>query len=143
DTAPAAVETKPPHAHAAAHPTSAMCTSPAPLASLIPGLDPIKLVCPYAPAIQLALDPAGALHLISCADTFTTLHRAAAWARAHEPLLQAALPHFRSSSTPPTCHVLSEDPAALRPLIESDVRVHLLIKISVGTQEIALAKRLN
>lgn len=128
-----------------ASPSSPQPATPTSLSPLITGLSRIDLVCPYAPAIELALDAAGALHLVSSADTFATLHRAAAWARAHEPLLRAALPTFRAAPacTPPTCHVISEDPTLLRPLIESDVRVHLLVKATIGTQAIALARPLN
>ncbi len=145
--APAAPAAHP--APAAVHPQAVQSpTQTATAASLSPfisGLSRIDLVCPYAPAIELALDATGALHLVSSADAFTTLHRAAAWARAHEPLLRAALPTFRSipASTSPTCHVISEDPSLLRPLIESDVRVHLLVKLAVGTQDIAIARPLN
>ncbi|GMV27735.1 MAG: hypothetical protein AMXMBFR58_37660 [Phycisphaerae bacterium] len=112
------------------------------LSLFIEGLRPLDLACPYAPGIELALGPAGDLHLVATTAALPGLTRAAAWARAHAALLRAAVP-TAVSALPPTCHVIDEDATALRPLIESDIRVHLLVRGHTGGAPFAVARPLN
>ncbi len=111
------------------------------MSAYIDGLSGIHISCPYAPSIELAMDHAGLLHLVSDVQGLSSLHRVAAWAKAHDQLIRAAIPSLATSD--PVCHVVSEDAASLRPLIESDLRVHLVIRGRAGSETFAVARALN
>ncbi len=107
------------------------------LASHIEGLLPLPAHCPDDPAIELAIDPSGRLNVLRRADTPDACQRlvaAVAWARRHAELLAlAAAPIGRLDPTlPPLARLFTAEPPALRPLLDTDIRVHLLARSSQG-----------
>ena len=113
------------------HPASA---SPASLARHLPSLEPLDARCPYAPEVELAVDPSGRLHLIarSHADmtdpnaAFSKLAVARTWALAHAALLERAFRQAKPMAFAPEQHLLTDAPKRVRPLLDTDVRLHLL-----------------
>lgn len=109
-------------------------TTSAPLARHLPSLEPLEARCPYAPEVELAVDPSGRLHLIarSHADVsdpnaaFSKLAVARSWAVAHAALLERAFRQAKPLAFDPEQHLLTDAPKRVRPLLDTDVRLHLL-----------------
>lgn len=131
-----------PPAHHTPAPTRDRALQSSALCTCIDGLTHIAITCPYAPGIELALDAEGSLHLVSGVEALSNLHRARAWAQAHEALMKAAVQGFKNAGSP-VCHVVSESPADLRPLIESDVKAHMLVRGVVNGSAFAVGRALN
>lgn len=116
-------------------------------AALIPGLTPIAITCPYAPGVELALCMGGQLHLLAAAEGLPALTTAAAWADAHASLLLGSIPALacdvKTGKLAIRCHILSEEPAQVRRLLESDLRVHLVVRTEVGGRSFAVTRALN
>lgn len=118
-------------------------------ARLIEGLRVMDVACPYAGRVVFALDGAGSLHLVHehmrGVDAIHELLAAAAWARDHSGLLTKLQPMLRCTGDGlmPTLHLLVEDAREARNLLESAVRVHLVVRTQVGGQPLVLAKPLN
>lgn len=107
------------------------------LARHLGSLEAIATVCPYAPDVELAIDPEGKLHLIAAAKndpgaTLTSLTTVRAWAEAHAALI--AMAHPRMTATSAICHLLTDSPKSVRRLGDSDLRLHLLTA-PPGTRE--------
>jgi len=102
-------------------------------------LQPIALVCPDAPQVELAVSPQGGLHLLARVqdtpgDALEQLAIARAWALKNHQLLAAAIPQFVASiASAPIEHLLTDRPAAIRQLLDSPLRIHLLTPVTVGT----------
>ncbi|MBY0111691.1 MAG: hypothetical protein K2Y21_02630 [Phycisphaerales bacterium] len=139
----AVVSTAAPHAAA-----STANSEPSPLAPTtslarhLPSLEPLEARCPYAPEVELAVDPSGRLHLIarSHADAtdpnaaFSKLAVARTWALAHAALLERAFRQAKPLAFAPEQHLLTDAPKRVRPLLDTDVRLHLLTA-PAGTAE--------
>ena len=132
------------------------CTEPEPvgaLALLLEGLRPVSVLCPYAPGVELALDPAGGLHLLVRTEpedgedseqrALSQLLVAGSWVEAHAMLLGPALAQAGApaafarpmhESCKPALHLFTDRPKRSRRLLETDVRVHLLARVSIGGQ---------
>lgn len=102
------------------------------LASLVSGLSPLEVRCPYAPEVELAsgpaLDGAGAgLHLLVRAGpgAMEGLAAAAAWAKTHAALLRAAGVPARQDAEAAQ-HIFVDDARRAVRLLGTAVRVHLL-----------------
>ncbi len=111
------------------------------LASVIGGLMALRARCPHAPAVELALDAAGGLHVIAAGDrpgVVAELATARAWAATHREVL--ALTTTRAiASGEPVSHVLSERPSALRHLLDAGLRVHAMVRATrAGVVAVAL-----
>ncbi len=111
------------------------------LASVIGGLIALRARCPHAPAVELALDAAGGLHVIAAGDrpgVVAELATARAWAVTHREVL--ALTTTRAiASGEPVSHVLSERPSALRHLLDAGLRVHAMVRATrAGMVAVAL-----
>lgn len=125
-------------------------TQPTPrsLATHLAELKPLTVRCPYAEAVEFALDARGVLHLLadaSSADderTLTSLMVASNWTCAHAPLLAAALPGL-AAAAPPTMHLFTDRPKTSRRLLETDLRVHLLASVRVGAETAWFCTELN
>jgi hypothetical protein len=124
------------------------------LSALIPGLTRLETRCPKAGRVELAADDEGRLHLIarSGADPsqpVDTLVATSAWAREHLALLLRAEPMLsppsaeRGSDTDPVLHLVTTEPKLIRPLLDADVRVHLLTEIEVAGQTARVTTELN
>lgn len=112
-------------------------SKPHSLARHLGSLEPLATVCPYAPEVELAIDPDGKLHLIASAKndpgtTLTSLTTVRAWAEAHASLITMA--HPRMTATNAICHLLTDSPKSVRRLGDSDLRLHLLTA-PPGTRE--------
>lgn len=126
-------------AHATRSPAPQAAHQPAPsaldagsLAGLISGLRPISIRCPYAPGVELALGSSGVLHLVSPMQQGAgALLTAAAWAQSHASLLEAARPEELNMAHPegPVLHVVTSDAKLARPMLDTGVRVHLVLKV--------------
>jgi len=100
-------------------------------------LEPLASKCPYAPEVELALDPEGRLHLIARASndpglTLGALTTAKSWAEAHASLMTMAHPRLRTASA--VCHLMTDAPKTVRRLGDSDLKLHLLTA-PAGTAE--------
>lgn len=113
---------------------SAPNTASASLTRHLPSLEPLEARCPYAPEVELAVDPSGRLHLIarSHADAadpnaaFSKLAVARTWAQAHAALIERAFRQAKPMAFAPEQHLLTDAPKRVRPLLDTDVRLHLL-----------------
>lgn len=104
-------------------------TSTTGLARHLASLHGLTTRCPYAPDVELAIDPEGRLHLIASASedpgaTVVTLTTARAWATDHASLIGLAHPGLRQGSA--VCHLLTAAPKSVRRLGDSDLKLHLL-----------------
>ncbi len=101
-------------------------------------LTALAMTCPYTPAITLATDAAGRLHLVAetslgAAESAQRLLTAAAWTVDHAPLLTAACPVLRSAAEP-TLHILTTQAKQVRGLLDTGMRLHLVSEVEVGGQ---------
>jgi hypothetical protein len=108
------------------------------LASLL-GLIAADVTCPYAPSVQLAWSSNdGGLHLLmiheEAADPTRELLAAAAWAHDHKALLTRLAPVQASNAATfgPTLHLVTKDLRSTRSLLDTAIRVHVLIEIKTG-----------
>jgi hypothetical protein len=107
------------------------------LSAQLPGLVALGVSCPVAPEVELALDTAGQVHLLSEAtgphsDRFAQLHAANAWSRSHAALLHRALASDHPQvdlSRSAVLHLFTRDAREVRHLGESGVKLHLLIPV--------------
>ena len=124
------------------------------MSSLIPGLTPLESRCPKAGRVELATDEQGRLHLVARSGADPTqpvdaLIAASAWAREHLALLLRAEPTLAPPSpdpeadSSPVLHLVTTEPKLIRPLLDADVRVHLLTEVEVGGQRAQVTTELN
>ena len=126
------------------------------MAGLIPGLAPLESRCPHTASVELAADTDGRLHLLAFArdgvDAEQALQRlvaAAAWARAHFSLLLRCEPELaqpsadRAISSDPVLNLLTDQPAAARDLLDADLRVYLVTRVSLAGHVGCVATALN
>lgn len=131
--------------------TAARAIDATSLAALVPGLTPLKARCPYAPTLELAADAEGVLHLLAGSQgaggegtpdqAVGRLLAVAAWADAHAALLEDACGGLLKgvSARGPVLHAMTADARAARSLLDTGVRVHLL----VSSQGVRIAADLN
>lgn len=103
--------------------------APSGLARHLTNLESIASRCPYAPEVELAVDPHGRLHLIARAaedpgQALGALTTASAWAQAHASLI--VLAHPKLSLPGAVCHLMTAEPKSVRRLGDGDIRLHLL-----------------
>lgn len=123
-------------------PSAPSLASPAPttgktsaLAPLLHGLRPLAIRNPYAPAVEFAADTHGALHLIAQQgdredQALRDLLSTAAWSAMHETLLIAAEPGLSvTRDNGPSLHLVCEHAPPLRRMLDSGVRIHLLVTV--------------
>lgn len=123
------------------------------LCAMIDGVRPIETRCPKAPGVEMGMDDAGQLHLLVCdADSDAALERlytAQSWARDHLGLLLRAEPGLRFPSSDPrtetdaVMHLISQEPAALRSIYDTPVRMYALARVRVGGVIAQVATPLN
>lgn len=132
----------------------------------LPGVTPVLATCPYAEGVELAVDPAGALHLMasvktreggSLSDAISRLIAVSGWAIDHAALLNELIRLGRGLTTPAfsktvmpaadgpatRLHLFTDDPRPARRLLDSGVQFHLLSSVRVGSETIWLCSELN
>lgn len=105
------------------------------LAAQIDGLCPLRARCPFEPLVEFAFDQDGRLHALEHADhaTISSLLTASSWAAQHAELIGQTLDaqgRVRPGMAP-TMHVFTDRPNAVRRLLDTEVRVHLLNSVDV------------
>lgn len=107
---------------------------------VLPDLEWLGIECPDSPGVSLALDGDGRLHLIArgaTADAAMGLAAAKAWALRHAGLLDAACrataERVLRADLTPTLTLLTEDARTARALLDTEVRVHLLVRPGAST----------
>lgn len=97
------------------------------LAGRISGLTLLETRCPYHEIVELAVDANGRLNLLVAGgvERFGDLMGAEAWSRDHRSLLRKAEPALCDGQAP-QLHLFTETPAAVRALLGSSVRIHVL-----------------
>jgi len=164
--APAVVESKPGEKHVKPGESMKLVGSEVidddRLSRHLPGITPVLATCPYAEGVELAIDPAGALHLMasvktreggSLSDAISRLIAASGWALDHASLLNELIRLGRGLSTPAVLpaadgpatrlHLFTDDPRPARRLLDSGVQFHLLSSVRVGHETIWLCSDLN
>lgn len=101
------------------------------------GLSALDCTCPPVPTVRLANAADGSLHLVAPigTDGVRDLLAAASWAAEHAKLLSLAFPGLVMSDVQsgPTLHLLTTDARAARPLLDTAVRVHLVVACGGST----------
>jgi hypothetical protein len=105
------------------------------LAAQLEGLNPLRARCPFEPLVEFAFDHDGRLHALEHADhaTVSSLLTATSWAAQHAELIGQTLDaqgRVRPGMAP-TMHVFTDRPSAVRRLLDTEVRVHLLNSVDV------------
>lgn len=133
---------EPAGSHSRIGPRAGIENSPAPLCSHIPGLTPLNIRCPFAPGAELACGSDGTLHILGHAGSdmprvIELLVAAASWADVHAEILRQIRPSLRAGQTRTVLHVMTERPKEVRPLIDSDIRLHALVRGPSGVMGLA------
>lgn len=142
------------HAHPKPAQAPAADARHTPMSSLLPGLTLLETRCPKAGRVELATDEDGRLHLIARSGADPTqpvdsLVATSAWAREHLALLLRAEPTLAApsadpeSDSTPVLHLVTTEPKLIRPLLDADVRVHLLTEVEVAGQTARVTTELN
>jgi hypothetical protein len=106
--------------------------APVPLAAYIDGVTPLDVRCPGHERLELAIDPAGRLHVVAREEQMRQLHVVEAWARAHRELIGRACPgHWIDPAAGTVCHVFTDRPATVADLHGSELRLHVLAPVDV------------
>lgn len=123
------------------------------LCAMLEDIRPIETRCPKAQGVEMGMDGEGRLHLIACdADCHAALERlytAQSWAREHFGLLLRAEPGLKFPSSDPRddadaiMHLISHEPAALRGIYDTPVRMYALARVRVGGVIAQVATPLN
>lgn len=136
-TAPARVESveplAPPTVAVDAPPTAPIEQDPAALVrEYFSHLTPLPFTSPDAPAVQLACDESGVLHLIQSGSAPHALRVAAAWARANSKLIAMACPQLKSNPMQLVEHLMLDDAREAALLHRTGILLHARIDIAVG-----------
>lgn len=143
-TSSQAVEPKPIHAQELARPDHGVRE----LAAFVQGLAKIDLTCPYAGDVEFGLDASGVVHVLARADcagddaALANLMVASSWATSHASLLASTLGR-RAAERGAIMHLFTNRPKRSRRLLETNVQVHLLAPVQVGTQTVWYCTELN
>ena len=146
-----------PFPHAAGASTPAVPITPgagSALWSLVGGLRPLAARCPHTPEIELAFDSSGVLHLLARAGggpgggedgAVAQLTAAAAWAGVHLSLLALTAPESKLLTGPvrPVLHLATRQASAVRALLDTELRLHLLAAVVVDGREACVCVALN
>ncbi len=107
------------------------------LADFLTGVTPLEARCPYAPDVRLGLGADGAVHLLAATDpsvgdepAVLSLLVASSWVETHAPLLGAMT--SRTVGRTRVLHLFTPSPKASRRLLDTEVRVHAISRLTVG-----------
>ncbi len=105
---------------------------PVPLARFIEGVTDLEIRPPGHERVEIGVDAAGTLHVISREADMRSLHNVAAWARAHREILERACPgHAIDPAGRTVLHVFTDRPATLADLHGCELRLHVLAPVDV------------
>jgi hypothetical protein len=123
------------------------------IASRIGGLVPLRARCPHASRVELAADSSGVLHLVAQAEdgmagedrALAELTACAAWAGAHLQLIALTAPEARllTAGARPVIHLATRHAPSVRRLLDTDLRLHLVVSVAVGGREEWVCVSLN
>lgn len=132
----------------------AVSNRPSPSDSLA-DLTTLQTRCPYAPEVDLALDALGELHLSVLTGRGTPfmdpgmgvqrLLTAASWVADHANLLTAIHGNLRpeAAQAGPSLHLLTDEPKDVRRLLDTGVRVHLVVNAHTSAGPVQICRDLN
>jgi len=105
---------------------------PVALAEHVDGLIPILPRCPEHERVELALDAAGRMHLLTQEDFLRELFVVEPWARAHRELIGMACPGRTIDPRGRIIkHIFTARPIDVSDLHQSDIRLHVLAPVKV------------
>ncbi len=110
------------------------------------GLSALAARCPWAPKVELAVDGDGGLHLVTEAggSAIEALTIVEGWLRDHGALVAMASGGRRvDPSRGISWHVVTEEPAAVRRLLDSRAQAHLVAPVEIDGKRGWISKRLN
>ena len=106
--------------------------APASLAGWVDDVLSLEARCPGHERLEIAVDPAGRLHVLAHEADMRGLHRVAAWAVGHAELLGMAFPDcWIDPTASPVLHVFTGRPASVADLHGSLLRLHVLAPVDV------------
>lgn len=123
-------------------PAETPVTRPASLIELIDDIEPLGVSCPSAGGVDFGIAPDGRLHLVAHVEgelnsghpsnqsrAVEDLFVASAWATAHSRLLLTAHASIRldEKDHAPILHVVTAKPREARRLLDTSIRVHLVL----------------
>ncbi|MAA51741.1 MAG: hypothetical protein CMJ41_01600 [Phycisphaerae bacterium] len=101
----------------------------------VPGLVALPVGCPACPEVELAVDTEGRVHCLGRTSALRQLQVASRWVTDHHELLALACPGLLSGSAQePSCHLFTPHPPELADLHGSDLQLHLLTRVEVGSE---------
>jgi hypothetical protein len=102
------------------------------LAGWVDDVLPLETRSPGHERLEIAVDPAGRLHVLAHEDDMRGLSVVAAWAVAHAELIGRAFPErWIDPTANPVLHVFTGRPASVADLYGSDLRLHVLAPVDV------------
>lgn len=107
-----------------------------PAGTLLAGFSPLAIRCPFDAAAILAVDGSGVPQVIlsavrgNVAEATHRLVTVGAWLWSNRELLAMILPGKLNADTRPTLHLLTDKPAEARRLLDSDIRIHIVVEPS-------------
>jgi len=115
------------------------------LSAVVRGLRALGLPCPVAPAVELAMDGEGGLHLLAwwSPEAASALMRAAAWAKVNMPLLVKVCSGLSGEQGPPTLHLVCTDAGIASGLHGVSAAVHLAMPAGEATTPGWICGRVN
>lgn len=113
-------------------------------ASHVDGLLAIAPRCPEHDHVELAVDTDGRLHVLADANDLRDASIVSSWIVRHRALVSMACGGLKLDETlMPVQHIFTDDAVSVADLHGTDVRMHLLVEIVVGTQATMFCKPLN
>lgn len=131
------------------------------LALDVSGLTPIGVTCPYAASVEVAFDAEGVVHLLTSDESgsVASLLVAFNWAKAHAHMLQVVIGNATHASrannvessdraaakntNEPTLHLFTKDLRSTRRLLDTPVRVHLVVEVPCQGQITRVVRCVN
>ncbi|MCZ6836634.1 MAG: hypothetical protein O7G85_12730 [Planctomycetota bacterium] len=105
---------------------------PPSLAQHVDGLIPILPRCPGHEHVEMALDVAGRMHLLTKEEFLRDLFVVEPWAKAHRELIAMASPDQKIDPRGKIVkHVFTAEPISVSDLHTSDIRLHVLAPVKV------------
>jgi len=105
-----------------------------PLLGRFEELTPLPVACPYHPRVELGVDAAGRLHLVASHHRIAEVEATAAWLADHAALLRLACPGISTSGTDPIVDLVTERPSEVVALQHSRIRLHLVARVTLGSE---------
>lgn len=109
-------------------------------------LSPLAARCPAAPFVQLAVDERGGVHCLASSahgGSIECLTAASAWAKAHTQVLALTTELMIEPRQSVASHLFTQEPAAVRRLLDAELRVHLLAPVPADTSQRFIAVEMN